>query len=120
MKKELDSLKRTIPDKLFKSYVNLMKQYNFANIPSPKDAIENPEKFAKQISLIMSENGMVSNDGNANNAVKKYFNTLGNFMGIEPSKMNINKTQSAQQNNITADLNNEMDTEDEDEAPELV
>jgi hypothetical protein len=118
VKKERDSLKRSIPDKLFKSYMNLMKQGNFGNIPSPKDVIDNPEKFEKQISLIMGENGMVSNDGNSNNAIKKYFNSLGNFMGVEPSQLNINKTQSAQQTN-NASLVEEVDTEDED-APELV
>ena len=116
VKKNIDSLKRTIPDKLFKSYMNLIKQSNFSNIPSPKDVIENPEKFQKQISLIMGENGMVSNDMKSNNAIKKYFNTLGNFMGIEPSTMNVNKTQSEQQK---LNLNDEVDTEDED-APELV
>ena len=118
VKKERDSLRRSIPDKLFKSYMNLMKQGNFGNIPSPKDVIDNPEKFEKQISLIMGENGMVSNDGKANNAIKKYFNSLGNFMGVEPSQLNINKTQSAQQTN-NASLVEEVDTEDED-APELV
>ena len=118
VKKERESLKRSIPDKLFKSYMNLMKQGNFGNIPSPKDVINNPEKFEKQISLIMGENGMVSNDGKANNAIKKYFNSLGNFMGVEPSQININKTQSAQQTN-NASLIEEVDTEDED-APELV
>ena len=118
VKKERDSLRRSIPDKLFKSYMNLMKQGNVGNIPSPKDVIDNPEKFEKQISLIMGENGMVSNDGKANNAIKKYFNSLGNFMGVEPSQLNINKTQSTQQTS-NANLVEEVDTEDED-APELV
>ena len=118
IKKERDSLRRSVPDKLFKSYMNLMKQGNFNNIPSPKDVIDNPEKFEKQISLIMGENGMVSNDGKANNAIKKYFNSLGNFMGVEPTRMNLNKTQSAQQTNNVS-LVEEVDTEDED-APDLV
>ena len=39
-------------------------------------------------------------------------------MGVEPSKMNINKSQSVQQNN-NANLVEEVDTEDED-APDLV
>ena len=69
------------------------------NIPNPKDVINNPEKFQKQISLIMGENGSVSNDNKANNAIKKYFNSLGNFMGVEPSTMNVNKTQSVQPEN---------------------
>ena len=59
--------------KLFKSYTNLLKQGNFGAIPSPKDVINNPEKFQKQISLIMGENGSVSNDNKANNAIKKIF-----------------------------------------------
>lgn len=119
LKKDRESLKRSVPDKLFKSYMNLMKQGNFGSIPSPKDVIDNPEKFKKQISLIMGENGSVSNDNNANNAIKKYFNSLGDFMGVEPSKMNINKTQSVQQDN-NVNLVEEVDTEDEDETPELV
>lgn len=118
VKKERESLKRSIPDKLFKSYTNLLKQGNFGAIPSPKDVINNPEKFQKQISLIMGENGPVSNDNRANNAIKKYFNSLGNFMGVEPSSMNFNKTQSEQQN---INYNEEVDTEDEDDdAPTLV
>ena len=50
--------------------------------------------------------------------LKKYFNSLGNFMGVEPSKININKSQSVQQT-IMQILIEEVDTEDED-APELV
>ena len=61
----------------------------------------------------------VSNDSNANNAIKKYFNSLGNFMGVEPSTMNINKTQSVQPDN-NVNLEEEVDTEEEDETPELV
>ena len=71
--------------------MNLMKQGNFGNIPSPKDVINNPEKFEKQISLIMGENGMVSNDGKANNAIKKYFNSLGNFMELNLLKSTLIK-----------------------------
>ena len=118
VKKDRESLKRSIPDKLFKSYMNLLKQGDFPNIPSPKDVIENPERFQRQISLIMGEDGMVSNENDANNAIKKYFNSLGNFMGIEPSKMNINKTQSVQ-HNIETSINEEYDTEDE-EPPQLM
>ena len=50
-----------------------MKQGQFGNIPSPKDVIDNPEKFQRQISLIMGEQGAVSNDTKANNAIKKIF-----------------------------------------------
>ena len=65
----------------------------------------------------MGENGPVSNDNKANNAIKKYFNSLGNFMGVESSTMNINKTQSEQQN---INYNEEVDTEDEEDIPNLV
>ena len=119
-KQDRESLKRSIPDKLFKSYMNLLKQGNFSNIPSPKDVIENPERFQRQISMIMGKDGMVSNDNNANNAIKKYFNSLGSFMGIEPAQMRVNNTQSVQQNVNNASLVEEVDTEDEDDAPNLV
>lgn len=114
VKQQMNSLKRSIPDKLFKSYMNLMKQYRFSDVPSPKDVIENPERFTKQISAIMGQLGMVSNDNNANNALKKYFKTLGDFMGIEPMDINIQQTPPVQ-----ANLEEDADTEDED-MPEVV
>jgi hypothetical protein len=114
VKQQMNSLKRSVPDKLFKSYMNLMKQYNFKDVPSPKDVIENPERFTRQISAMMGQLGMVSNDGNANNALKKYFNTLGDFMGIEPMNFNIQQTPP-----VKANLNEDEDTEDED-MPEVV
>ena len=113
-KKDIDSMRRSIPDKLFKSYMNLMKQYNFSNIPSPKDVINDPEKFKRQIGLMMGKTGMVSNNENANNALKKYFNTLGNFMGVDPMDINIKQSEQPILNN-----DNDEDTEDEDE-PNLV
>lgn len=116
VKNDINSLKRTVPDKLFKSYMNLLKQYGSENIPSPDEVIQNPEKFKQQISLIMGKNGMVSNNTNVNNAIKKYFNDLGNYTGVEPAQFTENNnTQSEQQN-----LNVEVDTEDEDEAPDLI
>jgi hypothetical protein len=117
VKKEMESLKRSIPKKLFQSYTNLMKQFNFSDVPSPKDVINNPEQFKKQISMIMGQMGMVSNDNNANNAIKKYFNTLGNFMGFEPSEININQNNQPR----VQELNNIVDTESEgEEEPELI
>ena len=66
--------------------------------------------------MIMNKSGMVSNDNQANNSLKKYFNTLGNFMGIDPSENNI--AQSEQTYNLN-NLNDDNDTEDEDDIPEL-
>jgi hypothetical protein len=114
VKEQMNSLKRSVPDKLFKSYMNLMKQYKFDSVPSPKDVIENPERFKRQISVMMGQLGMVSNDNNANNALKKYFNSLGNFMGIEPMDFNIKQTPPVQ-----ATLDEDADTEDED-MPDVV
>jgi hypothetical protein len=114
VKEQMNSLKRSVPDKLFKSYMNLMKQYKFDSVPSPKDVIENPERFKRQISAMMGQLGMVSNDNNANNALKKYFNSLGNFMGIEPMDFNIKQTPPVQ-----ATLDEDADTEDED-MPDVV
>lgn len=112
-RQDINSMKRSIPDKLFKSYMNLMKQFNFSDIPSPSDVINNPEKFKRQIGLMMGKSDMVSNDANANNALKKYFNTLGNFMGVDPLDLDIKQSEQPILNN------NDEDTEDED-VPDLV
>jgi hypothetical protein len=115
IKKNLDSLKRTIPDKLFKSYVNLTSKYSFSEIPSPKDVMDDPKKFEKQISLLMEGNNKVSNDNGANNAIKKYFNILGNFMGIEPSELKLNNNTPEPTPVQNTELYNDVDTEDEDD-----
>lgn len=115
-KQELNSLKRSIPDKLFKTYMNLIKEFKFNDVPSPKDVINNPEKFKQQISMVMGKMGMLSNDSKANNSLKKYFNELGNFMGIEPAQMDVN--QSSENIPVSSMYNVDEDTEDED-IPEL-
>jgi hypothetical protein len=113
--KQLESLKRTIPDKVFKSYINLIRNYQVSNIPSPDEIINNPEKFRTQITTIMGTKGPVSNDQGWSNAIKNYFNTIGRFMGMEPienddSPYNYNDTIVTE---TPKNLNS--DTEDEDE-----
>ena len=85
-KKQLTSLKRSVPDNIFKAYSNIIKKYQF-NIPAPDEVINNLEKYRLQISLIMNSNQKISNDANANNLVKKYFKLLGEFLGIEPMEI---------------------------------
>ena len=114
MKHEVESLKRSIPKKLFKSYQNLMKNHMFANnIPNPADIINNPDKYKNQISQIMGTEGPLSDNPNAHKALRNYFDTMGNFMGIEPTKY--------QQPKVTQDVNpiqptqlEEVETDDED------
>lgn len=115
-KKQLNSIKRTVPDKVFKAYHNIIKSYNF-NIPPPNEVINDIEKHRMQISMINGTNQKVSNDTKANNAVKKYFKILGDFLGIEP--MNINIPTQPPENNIASTIDENSDTEDE-EAPGLV
>jgi hypothetical protein len=61
----------------------------------------------------------VCNIGGASNAIKHYFNSLGQFLGIEPIDMSnqISQLQNQVNTKITKD---DSDTEDEDEAPELI
>ena len=123
--KELGSMKRTIPDKLFKSYMNLVKNYNLPNIPSPIDVINNTQHYKNQISTIMGTLGSVSIDSNMNNAIKNYFNTLGKFMGIEPMNFNLesepveSNTMQRVEQRVAQQVDN-SDTEDEDDIPTLV
>jgi hypothetical protein len=117
--KQLESLKRSVPDKLFKSYTNLVRNYQLSNIPAPNDVINNPERFKAQISAIMSTKGLVSNDQGMSSALKNYFNTLGKFLGMED--LDINNTNNVSNNYERIVTTNNNDTEDEDEnAPELV
>ncbi len=129
--KQLESLKRTIPDKIFKSYVNLVKNYGGANIPSPLEVIENPDKFRTQISAVMGTTKPVSNDMKLSNAIKQYFTSLGKFFCIEPTNPNIgmesdittfNRHQSQSQSNKVEKIKtNEDDTDTEDDdIPALV
>jgi hypothetical protein len=122
--KQLDSLKRTIPDKIFKSYVNLIKTFGANNIPSPLEVMENPDKFRTQISTVMGSKKPVSNDIRLSNAIKQYFTSLGNFFCIEPLNTDIqtedvsnittfNRPQAPQIEKINID--DCSDTEDEDD-----
>ena len=90
--KQLDSLKRTVPDKIYKSYLNLIKTYGASNIPSPLEIIENPDKYRDQISRVSGMKGPVSNDIHLSNAIKQYFSSLGKFLCIEPSNISLEST----------------------------
>ena len=114
--KQLDSLKRTIPEKIYKSYINLIKTYGANNIPSPLEVIENPDKFRQQISSVMGAKGPVSNDMNLSNSIKQYFGSLGKFFCIEPANLNLDTIPDI----VTNNKKPETDTEDEDDAPELI
>jgi hypothetical protein len=126
--KQLESLKRTIPDKIFKSYVNLIKNFGVNNIPSPLEVIENPDKFRTQISTVMGTTKPVSNDIRLSNAIKQYFTSLGKFFCIEPANIGMesrpdivfDNTPKQTFEKIKMPNDNDNDTEDEDDIPELV
>ena len=117
-KKQLNSLKRSVPDNIFKAYSNIIKKYQF-NIPAPDEVINNLEKYRLQVSLLMNSKQRVSNDATANNLVKKYFKLLGEFLGIEPMEI---PTQLPENNksSILPNVDKGDETESEDEAPDLV
>jgi hypothetical protein len=129
--KQLDSLKRTIPEKIYKSYFNLIKTYGAHNIPSPLEVIENPEKYKTQISAVMGSKKPVSNDPGLSKAIKNYFTSLGNFFCVEPMDTNImsdalttfNTPTPASTKSLVEKINIDgcnSDTEDEDDIPTLV
>ncbi len=115
--KHLDTLKRTVPENIYKSYHNLIRNFQMPNIPAPDDVINNPDKYKTQIATIMGLGGNVSNDGRASAYIKQYFNALGQFLGIEP--IDINKLSESNIPTSQPTINND-DTEDEDDAPELI
>ncbi len=115
--KQLESLKRTVPDKIYKSYSNLMKNYGLPNIPAPDEVINNIDKYRTQIATVMGLTTQVCNINGASNAIKRYFNSLGQFLGIEP--INMSTQMSQLQNQFNTKLTNDSDTEDE-EPPELI
>jgi hypothetical protein len=117
-KEKLESLKRVLPDKLFKTYKDLVTKFQMPNIPSPTDMIKYPDRYRQQISTIMSTLNKVSDDNVANNAIKKYFNAMGNFLGIDPEDeapllQNTSHTHTHTENCDHINTNN-SDTEDED------
>lgn len=118
-KQKLNSLKRSVPDKIFKAYYNLIKTYQF-NIPPPDEVINDIEKHRMQISIIAGSHGKVSNDDKANNAIKRYYRILADFLGIEPMDIKV-PTQPPAMNSVPNIKNEQVnsDTEDEEE-PDLI
>ncbi len=119
--KHLESLKRTVPEKIYKSYSHLMKNYGLPNIPAPDEVINNIEKYRTQIATVMGLTTQVCNIGGASNAIKHYFNSLGQFLGIEPINMSNQMAELQNQAGLmTTKTEHNSDTEDEDEPPELI
>jgi len=93
MKEELNSIKRTVPKKLFNSFRSVANN----GVPNPADVINNPDRYKQQISMMMS-------DMNKNPAMRKYFTELGNYMGIEG--MNFELNQDALNTTVTNEMKN--------------
>ncbi len=118
VRKHLETLKRTIPENIYKSYYNLIRNFQMPNIPAPDDVINNVDKYRTQVATIMGLGGRVSNDQRASVYIKKYFNDLGQFLGIEP--IDINKISEGMAQNKQVVNNDDTETEDEDDVPELI
>jgi hypothetical protein len=117
-KQKLASLKRSVPEKLFNSYFNLISKYQLPGIPAPDEVINNVDKYRTQIATIMGTMGNVSDNNAVSNEIKHYFNTLGEYLSIEPLSVTSQQHQEPIVSSVPAQFNS--DTEDEDEAPELV
>uniref|UniRef100_A0A6C0J867 Uncharacterized protein n=1 Tax=viral metagenome TaxID=1070528 RepID=A0A6C0J867_9ZZZZ len=117
-KQKLSSLKRSIPDNIFKAYTNIIRKYNF-DIPSPDTVINNLDKHKLQVSMLMNTTHKISNDQDADNKVKKYFKLLGDFLGLEPIQLPAQPPEQNSDLQLNHTNQNNSDTEDEDE-PKLV
>lgn len=113
------AMKRTVPKNIFEKYMNLIKKYNF-DIPSPDKIFDDPDTFKKQISYMSSDFARVSNDQNANNSLKSYFKAVAELLNIEPMSIKIPDNTNLQPQNILKQEQNNSDTEDEDDVPELL
>jgi len=117
-REKLNEIKRTVPKNIFKKYTNILNKYGF-NIPSPDEIMNNPEKFKQQISMMASDFSKVSDDGQANSALKSYFKSFAELFDIDPMQFNVPQNNPTQ--NLHQMINNDEDTEDEDdEPPELI
>jgi hypothetical protein len=117
-RQKLASLKRSVPEKLFNAYFNLISKYQLPGIPAPDEVINNVDKYRTQISTIMGTIGNVSDNTIVNNDIKHYFNTLGEFLDIEPMNISQQAIQEPIISSVPQALNS--DTEDEEEEPQLV
>ena len=118
-KQKLASLKRSVPEKLFNAYFSLISKYQLPGIPAPDEVINNVDKYRTQIATIMGTIGNVSDNNAVSNEIKHYFNTLGEYLSIEP--MNLTPQQEPMVSSAPAPVTIpvDSDTEDEDEAPQL-
>lgn len=99
--KKLASLKRSIPNKIYDSYTDLITHYKMPNIPAPDEVINNVDKYKLQIGAIMGKVGKLSDDVRASNAIRRYFTTLGEFLGVEPMSLSLNCEQTQEDNTDT-------------------
>jgi hypothetical protein len=129
-KKDLSSMKKTVPPKILEYYTNLISKYKLANLPRPDDVIKNVDKYKLQISAVMGKIGKVSDDPRVSKSVVDYFTALGKHLNIEP--MSIDLSNNANMENIAnmarssnipqmanLSLDKDDDTDDED-APDLI
>ena len=112
MTEKINSIKRSVPKNIFNKYMNLIKKYQF-DLPSPDEILKNPEKFKQQISTMAGTMSKVSNNGDANSAIKGYFKSLADLLDIEPMTINVKPEKNL---NL---ISHDSDTEDED-VPDLV
>ena len=115
LKKKLLALKQTVPEKIFNCYSVLISKYKIANIPAPDEVINNVEKYKMQISAVMGKIGKLSDDPRANNDIRNYFTSLGEYLKIEPMNMDMVQQLASQftRNNPEEQPNNDSDTDDE-------
>lgn len=81
VKRGLSKLKKKVPKKVFKSYVDFKRTFDVP-VPSPEDIMSDPEQYTQLVQMYAS-GAKLSPDETFNRKITKYFKEIGDMMGIE-------------------------------------
>ena len=80
-KRELSKLKKKVPKKVFKSYLDFKRTFDVP-IPSPEEIMSDPQQYTQLVQMYAS-GAKLSPDETFNKKITKYFKEMGDMMGIE-------------------------------------
>ena len=123
MQRKIKSEKRSVDRNLFKKFMKVINSgQGGANVLSPSDILNDVEKYSQLVSMMSSP--MFSKS----KVIQEYYDAMREHLGLPEFSMPEIKSEGHSDvmekagpvNEVKeADLNNEQDTEDEDDAPQL-
>jgi len=81
VKRELSKLKKKVPKKVFKSYLDFKRTFDVP-VPTPEEIMSDPQQYTQLVQMYAS-GAKLSPDENFNRKITKYFKEIGDMMGIE-------------------------------------